>query len=192
MSDLPAGGTPRPMTRWGTPVLHALCRPVGSFDAELAALVADMVATMYAADGVGLAANQVGVGLRVFVFDCQDDDGAHHRGVVCNPTLVVPEGRNRVLDESAEGCLSLPGAFAPLARPDVASVSGVDHHGEPVEFSGSGIVARCLQHEADHLEGLVFADRLSARVRRSLHKEAERLADGYPPGWPVASADGAV
>lgn len=175
------------MTRWGDPVMHAACRPVESFDADLVALVADMVATMHAADGVGLAANQVGVDLRLFVFDCEDDDGARHRGVVCNPELTVPEGRDRVLDESDEGCLSLPGAFAPLARPDFASVSGLDEHGHQVRFSGSGVVARCLQHETDHVQGVVFGDRLSGRNRKKLYKEAERLADRYPPDWPAGS-----
>src|SRR6478735_12469404 len=134
VTDLPAGGSPRPMTRWGESVMHARCRLVESFDAELAALVADMVATMYAADGVGLAANQVGVDLQVFVFDCHDDDGVQHRGVVCNPVLEVPEGRDRVLVEAEEGCLSLPGAFASLARSDAARVTGVDETGQPVEF----------------------------------------------------------
>ncbi len=177
------------MTRWGDPVMHTRCRPVQTFDDELAALVADMVATMYAADGVGLAANQMGVALRVFVLDCQDDDEVHHRGVVCNPVLVVPEGRDRVLDESDEGCLSLPGAFAPLARADFASVSGLDEHGDAVEISGAGVVARCLQHEVDHLDGMVFGDRLSARSRKKLLKEAERLAESYPPGWPAGDRD---
>src|SRR5207342_3752153 len=115
-----------PMTRWGSPVMHAPCAPVTAYDDELAALVADMVATMYAADGVGLAANQIGVDLRVFVFDCHDDDGVQHRGVVCNPVLEVPEGRDRVLVEADEGCLSLPGGFATLARADFARVTGVD------------------------------------------------------------------
>lgn len=179
---------PRVMSRWGDPVMHTPCRAIDAFDDELAALVADLVATMYAADGVGLAANQVGVDLRVFVFDCTDDDGAHHRGVVCNPVLAVPQGRDRVLDEADEGCLSLPGAFAPLARADSASVTGLDERGEPVAVSGSGVLARCLQHEVDHLEGMVFGDRLSGRSRRRLHQDAEQLADRYPPDWPVAPA----
>lgn len=174
------------MTRWGTPVLHARCRPVEAFDDTLTALVADLVATMYAADGVGLAANQVGVRFRLFVFDCHDDDGGRHRGIVCNPVLTVPEGRDRVLDESDEGCLSLPGAFAPLARADRASISGVDQHGDPVTFSGTGFLARCLQHEYDHLDGVVFGDRLSTRGRRKLFKEAERHAESYAPDWPAS------
>lgn len=174
------------MTRWGTPVMHTRCRPVETFDDHLAALVADMVATMHAADGVGLAANQVGVDLRVLVFDCHDDDGRRHRGVVCNPVLTVPEGRDRVLDEADEGCLSLPGAFAPLARPDYASVTGVDQQGEPVASAGTGFLARCLQHEYDHLEGVVFGDRLPNRARKKLFKEAEKHAERYAPDWPVS------
>jgi len=161
---------------------------VESFDDELAELVADMVATMYAADGVGLAANQVGVDLRVFVFDCHDDDGVQHRGVVCNPVLDAPEGRDRVLVEADEGCLSLPGGFAPLARPDSAQVIGVDQLGRPVEYSGTGFLARCLQHECDHLEGTVFGDRLSNRARKKLFKEAERHAEHYAPDWPASAA----
>ncbi len=165
--------------------MHEKCRDVESFDEELLALVADMVATMYAADGVGLAANQIGVALKVFVFDCPGEDGEPHRGVVCNPELDVPEGRERVLDEDEEGCLSLPGAFAPLARADVATVRGIDHRGEPVQHSGAGIVARCLQHEFDHLQGVVFGDRLPDRARKKLFKEADRQAENFPPEWPA-------
>lgn len=188
MTDLPTGGTPRPMTRWGDPVMHRACRPVESFDEDLATLVADMVATMYAADGVGLAANQVGIDLRLFVFDCHDDVGEQVRGVVCNPVLDVPEGRDRALDEGEEGCLSLPGSFAELARPDFARVTGVDQRGDPVTFEGSGFLARCLQHEYDHTVGTVFGDRLANRARKKLYKEAERHAHLYPADWPVSAA----
>ncbi len=186
-SILPEGGTVRPITRWGEPVMHRELRDVEAFDADLGALVADLVATMRAADGVGLAANQIGADLKVFVFDCPDDDGEQHQGVVCNPVLELPEGRDRRLDDGDEGCLSLPGAFVECARPDFAAVRGVDHHGQPVEYSGEGLFARCLQHETDHLYGRVFADRLGKRTRRRLLAEAERHADSFPPGWPAAS-----
>jgi peptide deformylase len=187
MSDLPGGGTVRPITRWGEPVMHAPCEPVTDYDDGLHALVADMVATMYAADGVGLAANQVGVSLRVFVFDCPDKDQVAQKGVVCNPVLTVPEGRERKLDESDEGCLSLPGAFVASARPDFARVEGFDENGEPVAYEGTGVLARCLQHETDHLDGVVFADRLADRMRKRLYKEADAVAEDYPPGWPADS-----
>jgi peptide deformylase len=190
VTELPSGGNARPITRWGADVIHAPSRPVQVFDGELETLVADMVATMYAADGVGLAANQVGVDLKVFVFDCADDDGTRHRGVVCNPVVAVPVGRDRTLEDAEEGCLSLPGAFGTLARPTEAEVRGVDHHGAPVTYAGSGSLARCLQHEADHLQGIVFADRLPTRDRKRLYKEAAKLAQNYPPDWPVGAPDG--
>ncbi|MCZ4499843.1 MAG: peptide deformylase [Marmoricola sp.] len=165
--------------------MHRPARPVTTFDATLEALVADMVATMYAAEGVGLAACQIGVDLAVFVFDCPDDQGVEHRGVVCNPVLVLPEGRSRQLDEDDEGCLSFPGAFVPCARPDQAHVTGLDLKGDPVEFSGDGLLARCLQHETDHTTGMVFGDRLSTRLRKKLTKQMEAEADEYPLGWPA-------
>lgn len=176
------------MTRWGDPVLHTPCRLVERFDDPLVELVADLVATMRAAEGVGLAANQIGVDLQVFVFDCADADGAWHRGVVCNPVLIVPEGKDRALEDTDEGCLSLPGAFVPCARPDTATVTGLDQHGQPVEHAGDGVLARCLQHETDHVHGIVFGDRISTRTRKRLYKEAARVADDFPPGWPAASA----
>ena len=182
---LPQGGTVRPMTRWGTPVMHRPQRPVTSYDDELRALVADMVATMYAADGVGLAACQIGVDLAVFVFDCPDETGEHTVGVVCNPVLTLPEGRDRRLEESEEGCLSLPGAFVECARPDFATVSGTGLDGEPVTFSGTGLLARCLQHETDHTLGTVFGDRLSTRARKKLQKGHDKAAADYPPEWPA-------
>jgi len=184
---LPEGGTVRPMTRWGDAVMHRPARPVTDFDESLRSLVADMVATMYAADGVGLAACQIGVDLAVFVFDCADDDGVPRRGVVCNPVLEVPEGKERLLDDGEEGCLSYPGAFVPCARPDHAAVSGQDVDGSPVEHSGTGLLARCLQHETDHTRGVVFGDRLSTRMRKKLRKQMEAAAEEYPPDWPAGA-----
>ena len=165
--------------------MHRRLTPVTDFDGDLARLVADMCATMYAAEGVGLAANQIGVDAAVFVFDCPDDDGARHRGVVCNPVLALPEGRHRRLDATDEGCLSLPGAFVSCPRPDLATVAGVDHTGAPVSYTGTGLFARCLQHETDHVFGTVFADRLPQRARKQLLKEADERSDDYPPGWPA-------
>lgn len=186
---LPTGGTVRPITRWGEAVMHRPARPVTTYDAQLETLVADMVATMYAAEGVGLAACQIGVDLAVFVFDCPDEAGVAHQGVVCNPVLQLPEGRDRSLDDGDEGCLSFPGAFVPCARPDFARVTGLDLHGEPVEYSGDGLLARCLQHETDHTTGMVFGDRLSNRLRKKLTKQMEAEAPDYPPGWPATPAD---
>ena len=186
-STLPTGGETRPITRWGEPVMHRKQEPITEFDEDLRSLAADMVATMYAADGVGLAACQIGVDRAIFVFDCPDDTGTHHRGVVCNPVLFLPEGKDRKLEDDDEGCLSLPGAFIPLARPDYAAVEGQDLDGDPVRYAGRGLLARCLQHETDHCDGTVFGDRLNRRARKKLHKEHEALAENYPADWPAGS-----
>ena len=182
---LPEGGTVRPMTRWGTPVMHRPQADVTAYDDDLRTLVADMVATMYAADGVGLAACQVGVDLRVFVFDCPDDSGDHTVGVVCNPVVTLPEGKGRNLEEAEEGCLSFPGAFIDCARPDFARVDGFGVDGSPVMFEGDGLLARCLQHETDHTLGTVFADRLPTKAQKKLRKIQAKVADEFPPGWPA-------
>ena len=183
--QLPSGGTVRPITRWGTPVMHRPQQQVTAFDEELHTLVADMVATMYAADGVGLAACQIGVDAAVFVFDCPDESGERTVGVVCNPELTLPEGRERQLDDADEGCLSFPGAFVECARPDRASVTGQGLDGSPVSFEGTGLLARCLQHETDHTRGTVFGDRLSTKAGKKLTKEHDKQVEDFPPGWPV-------
>ncbi|WP_182376355.1 peptide deformylase [Nocardioides sp. WS12] len=182
---LPRGGTIRPMTRWGTPVMHRPQQRVTVFDDQLRALAADMVATMYAADGVGLAACQIGEDVAMFVFDCPNDEDERVIGVVCNPTLILPEGNDRYLDDSAEGCLSFPGAFVPCARPDFAAVEGQGLDGEPVRFEGDGLLAKCLQHETDHTLGTVFGDRVSAKAMKKLRKQQEAAADDFPANWPT-------
>ena len=186
--QLPEGGNIRPMTRWGTPVMHRPQQSVTSYDDDLRSLVADMVATMYAADGVGLAACQIGVDLAVFVFDCPDKSLERTVGVVCNPVLTLPEGRDRKLDVAEEGCLSFPGAFVECPRPDAASVSGSGLSGEPVTFAGDGLLARCLQHETDHTRGTVFGDRLSNKLRKKLQKQHDQSVDDYPVDWPLETA----
>jgi len=183
--QLPEGGHVRPIVRWGTDVMHRSNQPVTAYDDDLRSLAADMVATMYAAEGVGLAACQIGVDLAMFVFDCHDATDERTVGVVCNPVVFLPEGRDRTLDEDDEGCLSLPGAYVPLARPDVATVEGFGLDGEPVRFSGDGLLARALQHETDHTHGTVFGDRLSTRWRKKLQKAHEKTAESYPSDWPA-------
>lgn len=184
-TDLRTGGRVLPIIRWGASVMHARTRPVTEFDQQLQSLVDDLFATMYAAEGVGLAATQVGVDLAVFVFDCPDDDEVRHSGVICNPVVTLPEGKDRHLEAIDEGCLSLPGAYIELARPDHAVCSGQDAEGRPVEVVGSGLLSRCLQHETDHLNGTVFGDRLSARARKKLYALHQDSADRYPDDWPV-------
>jgi peptide deformylase len=168
-------GTARPITVVGNPVLHQPCAPVEEFGDELATLIDDMFASMYAAEGVGLAANQIGVPLRVFVYDCHDDDGVQHVGHMVNPVLLEVPADRRQLDDSGEGCLSVPGPHHELARPDYAAVTGVNLKGEPITVEGTGYFARCLQHEYDHLEGRLYIDRLSKRQRKSVLAEMERM-----------------
>jgi peptide deformylase len=182
---LPRGGTVRPITRWGDPVMHRVQEPVTVFDDALRALAADMVATMYAADGVGLAACQIGVDRSIFVFDCPDENGTMLQGIVCNPVVLLPEGKDRSLDDGDEGCLSFPGAFVPCARPDYAVCEGQGLDGSPVRYAGDGLLARCLQHETDHCHGTVFGDRLPRRSYKKLAKQHEAAAEEFPAGWPA-------
>ncbi|MGW3629893.1 peptide deformylase [Streptomyces sp. NPDC005122] len=168
-------GRVRPVTLLGDPVLHAVCEEVTDFGPELARLVEDMFATMYAARGVGLAANQVGAALRVFVYDCPDDDEVRHLGHVVNPRLVEADG---VVLRGPEGCLSLPGLEAGTERYDHAVVEGFTADGEPVRVHGTGWFARCLQHEYDHLEGGLYVDRLSGWRRHRVMRQAARASWG--------------
>ncbi len=162
-----SGGTIRPIAGYGEDILHQLCLPVTKFDKSLVALVRDMFASMYAAAGVGLAANQIGVGLRVFVFDCPDATGEHQAGHVVNPILRVPAALAPLVTEP-EGCLSVPGQQADLARPAVATVTGTDMFRHPVTIGGTGLLARCLQHETDHLDGIVYVDKLPSAERTAV------------------------
>ena len=178
-------GTVRRITRWDEPVMHTPCSPVTEFGPELHQLVSDMFATMKVAQGVGLASPQVGEGLAMFVFNCPDEDEHLVWGVVCNPVIELPEGKDRNLESSEEGCLSWPGAYQPLARPDQAICTGQDENGNPVRIVGTGLLARCLQHETDHLRGVVFGDRLSRRSRKLLDQQRAELAHLFPDEWPV-------
>ncbi|GLZ79173.1 peptide deformylase 4 [Actinorhabdospora filicis] len=170
MTDAPQG-TARPITLYGTPVLHKACAPVEKFDDELAQLIADMFASMYAANGVGLAANQIGVDARVFVVDCPDANDEHLVAHVVNPVL-DPAPAPRELETDMEGCLSVPGEYHELTRTAVATVRGFDMHGNPVVYTGDGTLARCFQHETDHLDGTVYVDRLPRKIRKELLENA--------------------
>lgn len=184
--DLTTGGHVRPITRWGTPVMHETTRPVTEFGDELHELVRDMFATMRAAEGVGLAATQVGIGVSVFIYECPDANDRVQRGVVCNPVVELPRGKDRNLDITEEGCLSWPGGYSGVPRPDKAICRGQDAYGEEIELLGTGLLARCFQHETDHLNGTVFGDRISDRSRRKLDAQVADLAWRYPEDWPIS------
>jgi peptide deformylase len=168
-------GTVRRVTEVGEEVLHKPCRDVTEFGPDLAALIDDMFLTMYVADGAGLAANQVGVGLRVFVYDCPDDDGVRHVGHVVNPVLEQLAASDRRLLDEPEACLSVPGGWMDVPRPDRAVVHGFDRDGNALRVEGTGYFARCLAHETDHVNGQVYLDRLSGRDRKeALRRMADR------------------
>lgn len=170
-------GTPQRVTEVGEDVLHRPCREVTRFaTSELARLVDDLFATQYVAEGAGLAANQIGVDLRVFVWDCTDEWGTRHVGHIVNPVLAEPPADARTL-ETYEGCLSVPGAAATLARSDRAVVRGRSVDGRLLTIEGHGYFARCLQHESDHLDGTLYLDRLTGPQRRDALREMEQLRD---------------
>ena len=172
----------RPVVITGDPVLHRPARHVPAFDEALEHLVADMFDTMDAAHGVGLAAPQIGVGLRLFVYEMANDDGVPTRGVVVNPMLTlsrIPQERPDP-DLDTEGCLSVPGESFPLQRADHVSVTGFDVAGDPLAFEASGWFARCMQHEFDHLNGLLYVDRLDERQTRRARKAIRAHGWGRP------------
>ena len=173
----------RPIRIIGDPVLHYPTRPVEVFDDELRVLVADMFETMAAAEGVGLAANQVGVDLRLFVYDCPDEELRRRvRGVVINPVLETSERPETMPDpeDDDEGCLSVPDEQFPTGRAEWAKVTGTDAEGNPVSVEGRGFLARCLQHETDHLDGLLYLDRLVGRYRRAGKRAVRDRGWGEP------------
>jgi len=179
----------RPIVILGDPVLHTPTAPVpvgpdGALPADLADLITDMYQTMDAANGVGLAANQIGVGLRLFVFDCADVRGmaSHRRGVVINPVLETSEIPETMPDpdNDDEGCLSVPGESFPCGRAEWARVTGLDADGKPVTLEGGGLFARMLQHETGHLDGYLYVDKLLGRHARAAKKTAKKNGWGVP------------
>ncbi len=173
----------------GDPVLHTPTSPVpvaedGSLPADLGELISTMYETMDAANGVGLAANQVGVGLRVFVYDCADDrrSTTRRRGVVINPVLETSERPETMPDpdDDDEGCLSVPGESFPTGRAEWARVTGLDAEGNPVTLEGTGLFARMLQHETGHLDGLLYLDMLVGRNARAAKRAVKSNGWGVP------------
>lgn len=171
-----------PIVISGEPVLHSPAADVAEITDELRQLVADMFDTMAAAPGVGLAAPQVGVSARVFVYDFNDDDDVHWRGVAVNPDLLVspvPLGEPDEVDES-EGCLSVPGERFPLRRADRALLRATDLDGTPFEIEARGWLARIFQHEFDHLNGILYTDRLAHPHGKAAVKAIRKRSWGVP------------
>ena len=165
----------QPIRLFGDPVLRTPAEPVRDFDKELRTLVKDLTDTMLDAPGVGLAAPQLGVGLRVFTYWVDDE-----LGHLVNPDLDLSEET----DEDDEGCLSIPGLAFPTKRALRVVAKGLDMHGEPVRLEGSHLLARCVQHETDHLDGVLFIDRLDREQRKAAMREiraAEWAGQTAPP-----------
>lgn len=163
-------------------MLHTPAEPVTVFDDALRSLVADMFETMDMAPGVGLAAPQVGVPLRLFVYGWTDDDDVLHRGVAINPVLWIsplPTGEADE-DSDSEGCLSFPGERFPLIRAAGALLQAVDLEGDPFEVRADGWLARIFQHEFDHLDGVIYVDRLAHPHSKAAAKASRRQSWGVP------------
>jgi peptide deformylase len=171
-----------PIVITGDPVLHSVALPVEEIDESLATLVHDMEDTMSAAPGVGLAAPQVGVSLRLFVYNWRDDHGVLHRGTAINPELLITPGPIGEPDDEAdsEGCLSIPGLRFPLLRSDVALLRATELDGTPYEVHATGWLARIFQHEFDHLDGILYADRLAYPHNRTALKVTRKNGWGGP------------
>jgi peptide deformylase len=161
----------RPILRYGASTLHVRARPVENFDAELHALLSDMTETMYAAPGIGLAAPQIGVPVRVCVIDVTVGKKSGELHELVNPEIVVCEG----IQMEEEGCLSLPGFNATVVRPMRTVVNAADREGRPITIEGTGLLARALQHELDHLDGSIFVDRLRGIKRDVIVRKVHKL-----------------
>jgi peptide deformylase len=164
--------TVQPIRLFDEPILRQVAAPVVDFDQELRTLVADLTETMNKHDGAGLAAPQIGVGLRVFTFHAKIADGA--LGHLVNPVLEFPDEEEQ---NGPEGCLSIPGVYFDTKRRLNVVARGFSSHGDPVQIVGSGLLARCVQHETDHLDGVLFLDKVDA-AQRALTMEAISRA-----GW---------
>ena len=162
------GAMAREIRVYGDPVLKQKAAEITDIDGKLVRLADEMLSAMYAAPGLGLAAPQVGVQKQLFVYDLQDETGPH---TLVNPTIVESRGE-WVYDE---GCLSIPGLYVEIARPKEVHLRGVDMHGEPVQIVGTELMARCLQHETDHLDGVLFMDRMRSLQSLAFMEEYRRF-----------------
>ncbi|WP_228001528.1 peptide deformylase [Nocardia australiensis] len=171
--------TIQPVRLFGDPILRARAAEVAKFDRELRQLVTDLIDTMHDDGGVGMAAPQIGVGLRVFVYDT--GDAAGH---LVNPTYEVVGDEEQV---GPEGCLSIPGVRYDTRRALRVRASGLDQNGNPVEFAAEGLLARCVQHETDHLDGVLFIDRLDPAARKEAMRTI-RESDWFSAGVTVRSS----
>ena len=158
--------------KYGAASLRKVSAPVESFDRELERIARDMVETMYGAPGIGLAAPQVGLNLRLATIDLSVGEDPSQLIKICNPEIVASEGEQK----SEEGCLSIPEFTDTITRPRKLVVKGLDLHGNEIRFEAEGLLARCFSHEIDHLNGMLFVDRLSALKRNLILNKIRKMA----------------
>ncbi len=161
-----------PILKYGATELKTGSDSVDDFNGELEKLARNMIETMYSAPGIGLAANQVGVNIRLATIDLSVGEDQNQLIVICNPEIVSVEGEQK----SEEGCLSIPDFSDTIMRPRKIVVRGQGIHGEALEIAGEGLLARCLSHEIDHLHGLLFIDHLSVLKRNLIRNKIKKLA----------------
>ncbi len=160
-----------PIVKYGDPILEKPTKPVEKFDEDFQALIADMFESMYAANGVGLAAPQVGIGLRVTVIDVSNGKNPEAKLVCANPQITYSEGEQR----EEEGCLSLPGFRGYVARPQYVTIRAQDAAGQEFEMRGEGLLARAFCHEIDHLDGVLFINHLSMLKRDMIKRKIRKM-----------------
>ena len=164
---------------WPDPVLTTPADPVTKFDAELKKLADDMFETMYAAPGVGLAATQVGIAKRLFVMDCSGGKDHSSRYFMANPQIIVNEGKQ----DGDEGCLSIPGIYSKVQRSVRVIARGHDINGKEYEIDGVELEARCLLHETDHCDGILYVNRISPLKRELVQRKIKKLQKAGE--WPA-------
>jgi peptide deformylase len=177
---------PLPLRFYGDPVLRRKAEAVGAVTPEIRDLVEAMFATMYVEEGVGLAAPQVGRSLRVFVLDVEEEDRPRTKQAFVNPVIVERSGE--IVGE--EGCLSIPGLRADVKRAARVVVDALDADGKPFRLEAEGLLARAIQHEQDHLDGILFLDRVGPITRRLLEAKWKRVRPDNAPSRASGSADG--
>ncbi len=161
-----------PILKYGAPELRTVSKPVDAFDAELEKLSKNMIETMYGSPGIGLAAPQIGLNIRLVTIDLSVGEDPTQLIVICNPEIVSSEGEQK----NDEGCLSIPDFSDTVVRPLRVSIRGLNLHGEEVKYQGEGLLARCFSHEIDHLNGVLFVDRLSPLKRTLIRNKIKKLA----------------
>jgi peptide deformylase len=161
-----------PILKYGALELKTVSHPVDAFNSELEKIVKNMIETMYAAPGIGLAAAQVGINIRLATIDLSVGEDPSQLIVICNPEIISAEGEQK----SDEGCLSIPEFTDTVSRPRKLTVRGLNLHGEPFEAEGEGLLARCFCHEIDHLNGILFIDHLSPLKKAFIRNKIKKLA----------------